>query len=35
MANELVFIVDQDSFYNEELTQWLKEEGFQTKIFQK
>ena len=33
MANELVFIVDQDSAHNEKLIQWLQEEQFQTKIF--
>ena len=34
MANELVFIVDQDSAYSEKLTQWLQEGHFQTKTFQ-
>ena len=33
MANELVFIVDQDDAHNEKLIQWLQEEQFQTKIF--
>ena len=34
MANELVFIVDQDNTHCKEITRWLQEESFQTKSFQ-
>ena len=34
MANELVFIVDQDSIHCKKITQWLQEESFKTKTFQ-
>jgi len=34
MANELVFIVDQDEAHSEKLTQWLREGRFQIKTFQ-
>ena len=33
MANELIFIVDQDNAHSEKLTQWLKEGSFQTETF--
>ena len=35
MANELIFIVDQDTTHSDQLTHWLQEAGrFQTKTFQ-
>ena len=34
MANELIFIVDQDDAHSKKLTQWLEEGQFQIKTFQ-
>ena len=34
MADELVFIVDQNEAFCKEMTRWLHEVGFQTKIFE-
>ena len=34
MANELVFIVDQNEVFCKELIRWLHEIGFQTKTFE-